>query len=565
MAGAPAYSPCVTSADLAGDGEWRLVVATADKKLKTWNGTTLASEHTLLEVPVGIAAFYAEDHNNPASMKAPSLAVAAGCYVYIYRNLRPFYKFTVPNQTVDAAETVTWERLRDGAIAPVEAFETLSELRDQGAKLTSRSLDLLAIEEGEDVQARRDAFAYGNAPEPLTQQTSVTCVGTIKKRSDDAASPYCVYFGTESGQLYVLHSSGTAVRSVFQLPAAPAFVASTGVLEVDYRIVVACRDGKAYTIKNDEMSGVVVEFESQPVGLCLGGKSMIVGCMNDVVHAYTVRGRKEHSIYMPSNILAMEELVIDRARTSRCLIVALGNDELRVYNGKCLVSTCAMSDRVRGMRFGRVGREDNALALTTRGGSVRVKIMPRSAKLEGSSRAGPPAEQDIPLAVPKKTKLYVEQTQRERLNAIDMHRVFQRDLMRLRYETGKAYLKVMKDGTGPSSSGQDGVNIRLNATIQGLGPLFRLNVELKNCGEKPVMEITVLVQSSEVYKIPKPIHRCPVLLPGYTYKIEVMIHCVDPNGGADDVHVYVCRAEGGRPHVNAIVKMPMSEFADEPR
>ena len=27
---------------------------------------------------------------------------------------------------------------------------------------------------------------------------------------------------------------------------------------------------------------------------------------------------------------------------------------------------------------------------------------------------GPPAEQDIPLNVPKKTKLYVEQTQRER-------------------------------------------------------------------------------------------------------------------------------------------------------
>ena len=32
---------------------------------------------------------------------------------------------------------------------------------------------------------------------------------------------------------------------------------------------------------------------------------------------------------------------------------------------------------------------------------------------------------DIPLDVPKKTKLYVEQTQRERDQATEMHRIFQ--------------------------------------------------------------------------------------------------------------------------------------------
>merc|ERR1712224_733490 len=45
----------------------------------------------------------------------------------------------------------------------------------------------------------------------------------------------------------------------------------------------------------------------------------------------------------------------------------------------------------------------------------------------GTHRAppGPPPERDIPLDVPKKTKLYVEQTTREKENAIDMHRIFQ--------------------------------------------------------------------------------------------------------------------------------------------
>jgi len=59
---------------------------------------------------------------------------------------------------------------------------------------------------------------------------------------------------------------------------------------------------------------------------------------------------------------------------------------------------------------------------------------------------GPPPEQDIPLAVPKKTKLYVEQTQREREMAPEIHRRFQRDLCKLRLTTARAYVKTLTDG-----------------------------------------------------------------------------------------------------------------------
>ena len=47
-----------------------------------------------------------------------------------------------------------------------------------------------------------------------------------------------------------------------------------------------------------------------------------------------------------------------------------------------------------------------------------------------------PAEQDVPLNIPKKTRLYVEQMDRERQSAVHMHRTFQRDLCRLRLKTG---------------------------------------------------------------------------------------------------------------------------------
>jgi hypothetical protein len=57
-------------------------------------------------------------------------------------------------------------------------------------------------------------------------------------------------------------------------------------------------------------------------------------------------------------------------------------------------------------------------------------------------RVGPPPEQDIPLDIPKKTKLYIEQTARERDSATEMHRIFQRDLCKLRLSTARSYYRL---------------------------------------------------------------------------------------------------------------------------
>ncbi len=78
-----------------------------------------------------------------------------------------------------------------------------------------------------------------------------------------------------------------------------------------------------------------------------------------------------------------------------------------------------MHDIVVAMKFGRFGREDNTLVMVSKRGALTVKILKRTAKFiareyeEEASKAASGSAAGK-LIVPKKTKLFVDQTMRER-------------------------------------------------------------------------------------------------------------------------------------------------------
>ena len=42
----------------------------------------------------------------------PAVAVASGSYIYIYKNLRPYFKFTLPTLEVNPVEYDAWNQVR---------------------------------------------------------------------------------------------------------------------------------------------------------------------------------------------------------------------------------------------------------------------------------------------------------------------------------------------------------------------------------------------------------------------------------------------------------------------
>ena len=258
---------------------------------------------------MALRAFYG-DADTPN--RRPFLAVAAGAHVYIYRNLRPYYKFTLPELPVAPRETDVWRAVRDGHVSSSDAWRELSEMtRERRCRLRASTFSPSKTVMTWTVAA---SVSRANSSTPPSRRTSVTCMGSLRKSTDDWDAPECLYFGTEHGQLHVLESNASAVRRTYDLEATPAFVASHGVFDGESRISAACRDGRVRTVKNGELSTIVVELEAQPAGLVRTSKNIVVGCMNNAVHSYHARGKKNYTLYVPSPIQAMESLEITRSR-----------------------------------------------------------------------------------------------------------------------------------------------------------------------------------------------------------------------------------------------------------
>lgn len=61
--------------------------------------------------------------------RVPSIAVATGSCVFIYRNSHPNYKFQIPTLPVSALETKIWEAVSKGSMEIAQAVHELLEQR----------------------------------------------------------------------------------------------------------------------------------------------------------------------------------------------------------------------------------------------------------------------------------------------------------------------------------------------------------------------------------------------------------------------------------------------------
>lgn len=188
------------------------------------------------------------------------------------------------------------------------------------------------------------------------------------------------------------------------------------------------------------------------------------------------------------------------------------------------------------MLFGRVGQEEHVLILVTSDGSLLIKILKRTAEFPVKSTDDQSSKTDSAVAnlsIPKKTKIFIEQTIRERENAGPIHNIFQAELWRMRLTAARTTVDIVKsaDSTFSGDVGQAG--LKLLVEIVGLGPDFVLYLTLENISAtKIATDLAVLLHADPShYKIDNRYVALSPLVPGCPLKMDFDVSVIIDSDG----------------------------------
>ncbi len=108
-----------------------------------------------------------------------------------------------------------------------------------------------------------------------------------------------------------------------------------GLYDVEYRILVWCRNGCVYTIKrgSTHVPKPTIQLNSHGVGMTRVGKCIMIGCVDRSLRCYSLKGRRMWSLTMPANIMTIEALEYAPKNYAACIgntinSVHFGGEEL---------------------------------------------------------------------------------------------------------------------------------------------------------------------------------------------------------------------------------------------
>ncbi|KAB0795298.1 hypothetical protein PPYR_12137 [Photinus pyralis] len=554
-------------ANICGDGDYRLVLVDAkfgddiSARLKVYKGTVLCSDQSLPDVPSALISFYVDG----IEPRTPVLGVACGSDLLIYKNSKPFYKFSIPPLSISALEQDVWQKLCLSSDEPyekiIEALESvpLSELSGRSQKLLT-----LAQQEIEDY-----VYKYRNAE--LRRICPITCMTTLYRNSEDATSVSYPVLATEFGQLYVLDSQTFTIlheARISNTKATPSIVVAAGKFEVEFRILVACRERYVTLIRKDWLEGKnILQTTASIVDMLImpGDKFICIATSDKMLNCYSKRGNKLWSVATAQAITCISLVPLQHLSLS-LVAVGMQGGSIHLYHSRHPVDYISAPDTPSAIVFGQMGQEDHVMVIITLGGTINFKILKRTADFGLNQDTGiSPTIQSKPLPLPKRSKLFLEQSLREKQNPTDMHQSFQQDLIRLRLTSARTLLQINSDQSGIGNTKEQ---IKLSAQVLGLGPTFTLILTVENMNpDKALIQLSAIFHCNpENYQLSLYTLPIPFVPPSLSYKIHnKVIECLndglpkDEAQGNNTIRVFIVRNEQIQPVLAATINMPPTD------
>ncbi|EZA50237.1 Bardet-Biedl syndrome 1 protein [Ooceraea biroi] len=469
--------------DISGDGDARLICADLGPvgsdltKIRVYKAGDQISEHNMIDPPCGVVGFYTENGEPRSSV----VAVGAGDSVYIFKNMRPYFKYCLPHIEAHPKEREIWHRCgldeELNVLTLADDLELL--LKELGATvLSSRTLKFLSMDSN-----LRLSFAEQYRRVPLVKANALTAIATIRRDSWNDPASSCLILGTEGGEILVLDPRAFSVMDKHQLEWPPVAFASYGLWTGDGRIMVIGRDGRIGTIRR-----------GSPVKLW---------------------------------------------ETYTCI--------------KFLILLIFFINFFSISRYGRMGQEERTIAMVTVGGGLCMKILKRTADFNVNNPMSNSSSYNTPkFSIPKKTRLFVDQTIRERAEAKKIHNTFQQGFLRLRLQIARQASERLTENqvSGPNP-------ITLEANVLGLGPNYMIRVLVTNISDgSPHTELYILCRPEDTDVNPRTIDL--PLLPS-AIPIPLMISASLKNQISGKVKILLCKKSNPKPLAITTVILPAAE------
>ncbi|MCP9261233.1 Bardet-Biedl syndrome 1 protein [Dirofilaria immitis] len=512
---------CVCLADLHGDNDYKLVIGDFgtekyDIRLKVFRGLQLIGENVLSDLPSALVSFNNENIQSSLS----SLAVACGSSILIYKNLKPFYKFTPPSLEINEDEAEAWRHVEAGHINAAQLHAVLVKLlhKHGSMELTTRSQVFLSSKEKD-----RESILQQCLNSKLVHQSTITCITTMKRSSAELAAIDCIICATEYGYVYCIDTQAFTILTKCKIPGIPVFLYAAGLYDVDYRIFVSTRDSEIFSIKRDmkSVSDPIITMTHDIIGMIRVGKQLVVACTDETISFFAANGKRQNKLKLNETIKVS-------------ILSPMNLNNMLPY-----CRSTKIDQPISWIKYGHFGREEGALIIGTAYNGLIVKLFRRTGKLEKKlPEVGAMQAQLRKLTIPRRTQIYVDQTVREREQAQMMHQVFQRDLFMLRLSVTKAFANLTQSSLN-SISTEKNEAVEISVDINGFGPIFRMIIKLQTSSHPPLQHLYLLLHyNQELYEFEDSMIPVPALVSGMTYIFHTIVRCLNPEKGiSDDVRV----------------------------
>ena len=115
--------------------------------------------------------------------------------------------------------------------------------------------------------------------------------------------------------------------------------------------------------------------------------------------------------------------------------------------------------------------------------------------------------------------------------------MFQQDIYRLRLMTARSYVKAITSSMNPVSANSN-ESLKLSAQVHGLGPVFRLVIELVNSSQRPSVNLFLTFDfDSKLYSLDKTYIPIAFMVSGVSYQFDTLIRCISSLNVTDTVKV----------------------------